>query len=184
MDLNSSINIRQLTEEIIGRKDIVINIIVVIIALLISRGINTNLGNKVNHLQQQIVEQKKVNTEGITLHKLEAEFNNYKKGMPEDINPFNAVEKINKVASETNVRLISVQPTEARDKTIYLEYPISIKLETGYFEMADFINKLEDLKIFLVVNMDINTLVGPEEQNKTAQKLAVNMSLLAVSLKK
>jgi Tfp pilus assembly protein PilO len=159
--------------------------VVVVIALFIAKAINGNLGGKVSLLQRRIAEQKKVNTSGVTLHKLQVEFDGYKKSVPEDINPFSAVERINKVASETSVKLISVVPAEARDKTIYLEYPISIKLETNYFEMASFLKKLEDLKIFRVVSMDIAPLSGSEEYRRTTvQKLIVNMSLLAVALKK
>lgn len=183
--LNAKVDLKQSWERLIGSKDIVLTLSAVIIALLIARAVNTNLGRKISYLQSQIEEQKKVNASGVVLHKLQTEFNNYKKSVPEDINPFNAVEKINKVASETKIRLISVMPAEAKDRTVYLEYPINIKLETSYFEMATFLKKLEDLKIFRIVSLEISTLRGLEEFNENeAQRLVANVALQAISLKK
>jgi len=184
LKLNAKINLKQSLEQLIGSKDLVLNISAVIIALLIARAVNTNLGKKISYLQSQIEEQKTVNASGAVLHKLQTEFNNYKQSVPEDINPFNAVEKINKVASETKIWLISVMPAEAKDKTVYLEYPINIKLETNYFEMANFLKKLEDLRIFRIVSLEISTLRGLEEFNENeVQKLVVNVALQAISLK-
>lgn len=185
LDLGSNINIKQYLDRLMNRKDAVLNIAVVIIALLIGRAVNGNLYQKVTSLQHQIETQKKVNVSVDQLQQLKVKFDDYKTSMPEDINPFTVVEKINKLASETGIRLISVVPAEAKDKAVYLEYPLTIKLENNYFELANFIKKIEDLKIFKIINLDIVSQSASEEINKTTgQKLSVNMALLSTSLKK
>jgi Tfp pilus assembly protein PilO len=185
MDIGANINIKQLTEKLIHRKDFIFYVIVLFVALLIARSVNGHLTQRITELQTQIERQKKVNESVATLLKLQGRFNEYQKNMPEDINAFTALDKINEVASKTGTRLISVTPAEARDRAVYLEYPFSIRLEADYAVLADFVKRLEDMKMFRILDLDI---VGSASQGETAkdqmQRLSVNMSILGISLKK
>jgi len=179
INLSTNIN-RQLLEKFIQRKDVIFTLVVLVVAFLIGRSVSKNIYQKVVLSQGQIESQKKVNESVAELVVLRGKFDEYKKNLPEDINAFTALDRINNLARRVGIRLISVTPLEARDKMVYWEFPLNIRLEANYQDLASFVKTLEELRGFKILSLDI----ASGEIRQTQVLLSVNLSMLAVSLKK
>ena len=185
INLTSNINLKQLLEELRSRKDAAFNVIAIVVALVVSVVINKNIGQRIEDLNKQIAAQKKISSSAKTLNDLQNQFDKIKEGIPEEVNAYTALEEINNIAAEiAEVRLVSVAPAEAKDKSVYTEYPFSIKLDTRYAGLADFINRLESLKIFKVKTLDASLLSSRGQIEEEEPRLQVNIALTAIALKK
>jgi Tfp pilus assembly protein PilO len=185
INLTYNIDPMKLLEELRNRKDIAIAVMAIVAALFISAAVNKNLGQKAAALNRKIADQRKVNASAKKLDGLEAEFEKIKEGMPDEINPYTALQEINKIAADSgDVRLVSVAPAEARDKSIYVEYPFTIKLETQYAALADFVKKLEALKMFTVKSLEASPQAWRGQAAEEEPKLQVTLYLTAIALKK
>ena len=186
LNLTSKIDIKQLIFELRSRKDITFTIIVLIASLFFSGTINKNLSAKAALLRQEIEKQKKINSSSVVLKELQDKFTDYQKSMPEEINAYTALEKINKIAAENDVRLVSVAPGETKDKSVYVEHPLNIKLEGYYPQLAGFVTKIEGFKFFKILDLDLSPQVGYGQaaEYTSRPKLLANISLLAISLKR
>lgn len=184
MDFTAKINLKQL-EGLLRRKDIIINIAAVILILIVIRWVGGNFQNRISSLQKEIAKAKKINFQAEELRKLQDKFAEFQKGLPKDFTAYTALEKINKVAADVDIRIISFTPAEAKDRLVVIEYPMNIKLETDYFGLVDFVKKIEDLKIFRILSVDIVSQAGSEggQEKKGNQKLVTSISLVAISLK-
>lgn len=182
IDFSANVN-KEFLSNLIKRKDVIFNIILAIVALLIVRVVNSSLNQRVVSMQNLIDKQKKINVSVTSLLQLQNKFNDYKKNMPSNINAFTALDKINEIISGSGIRLNSIVPAEQRDKIAYVEYPITIRLEATYSELAVLLKRLEDLKVFKVLNLDISP-IATKEGMEGPSRLSVNISLLAISLEK
>ncbi|MFZ5801166.1 MAG: type 4a pilus biogenesis protein PilO [Candidatus Omnitrophota bacterium] len=183
-DFTANINFKQL-EGFLRRKDTLVNIVAVILILIVTRWTNVNFRSRISFLQREIVKAKKINLQSEELKKLQKELAEFQKGLPKDFTAYTALEKINKAAADADIRIISFTPAEAKDKPVVIEYPMSIKLETDYFSLVDFVKKIEELKIFRIMSIEVISKGGVDaaQEMKGKQRLAVGISLLAMTIK-
>lgn len=179
-----NINLKQL-EGLLRRKDTIIDIVAVILIFIVVRWTNGNFQSRISFLQKETAKAKKINLQAGELKKLQGEFAEFQKGLPKDFTAYTALEKINRAAADADIRIISFTPAEAKDRLVVIEYPMNIKLETDYFGLVDFVKKVEDLKIFRILSVDVISQVVSEsgQVKKGSQKLVISISLLALSLK-
>ncbi|MDP3142495.1 MAG: type 4a pilus biogenesis protein PilO [Candidatus Omnitrophota bacterium] len=182
IDFSVNVN-KEFLNNFMKRKDVIFNIILAIVALLIVRVVNGSLNQRAVSTLSLIDKQKKINVSVTSLLQLQNKFNDYKNNLPGNINAFTVLDKINEVISGSGMRLNSIVPAEQRDKIAYVEYPITIRLEATYSDLAILLKKLEDLKVFKVLNLDIAP-IATKEGIEGQSRLSVNISLLVISLEK
>lgn len=89
------------------------------------------------------------------LEKLTTEINGYSVGLPEQKELPEFIEELSLTAKSSGVKILSITPEEPKDiekaGEYYKEVPIGITAESGYHELASFINNLEGSERFVTI---------------------------------
>lgn len=185
ISLIPKLNIRELSGKVLKRPEVAFNIILAFVTLLIVVSINNGFSRKAAFLRNRLENQKAINVSIQKFRELAERFNNYRKDFPDEVNVFTAINKINEVAERTGCQVVSITPTETKERPGYVTHFFNIKLETNYPILANFVKKLEAQKVFRILDLDISSLSTVDEVNgRQLQRLSVDMTLSAIALKK
>jgi len=121
------------------------------------------------------------------LKRLKAAYNKYERRFSKEEEIPQLLEKLSKIASESEVAILAVRPATVRagkkDKKlekIFREVPIQISAKGGYHQLGSFINRLETLDRFLKIT-DISIKQNPKTPKEHSLRLSVATYILKES---
>ena len=82
----------------------------------------------------------------------QAELDRLRQAVPDDAELASFIDAANALGSETGVTWLSVAPTAPAAGTAAGTIPLAISVEGGYFQVLDYLNRLEDLSRLVVVD--------------------------------
>lgn len=170
---------------LLKRKDILVILVILVLALLFSRAVYQKQSLKAEMLRQIVTEQSQINNLSLELDSLEASFAALQRNIPAGaISTAAIVDKISQIAKNRNITLSSISPKSQRDLGLYWEFPLDIEMNAEYRQIAFFLSDIEQQEEFFRVN---NLSVNSQQMYAREEGItlpSIRISLSAFSWKK
>jgi len=164
-------------EQIEKYRNRAVNVILIIVALVISSNIYKANQAKVEELKGKIAEEQKKNDELSNIKKLDSGIKSYRKILAEKDDSV-SMNEINSIAKDNEIKILSIKPSAGLFKPDYRKSSFDVNVSAPtYNSLVRFVNAVESYKSFYTVD-------GLEIVNKTEDKdeegLKANMRISAV----
>ncbi|MDP2938956.1 MAG: type 4a pilus biogenesis protein PilO [Candidatus Omnitrophota bacterium] len=170
--------------KLLQKKDLLINLLILVLALFIARGIYKAQTAQIASLKMQLNEQQQVNRLSSELETLEQELKHLQIGISTGmISTVNVMDKITELTKKRNISISSINPRSQADKGFYWQHSFEIVLEANYNQTGGFLSDIENSKdLFKVDALRVST--GTRGLNKDAKQQRVEITISAISWKK
>jgi len=170
-------------------KEKILGSAILIFGLLIATGIYTSQTKSLHLLNiRKETEIKKIEVLN-AIQESEKKIESYKKLLTEK-DPVLITNKINNMARESNLRIISVQPGAQEEEPLYIKYPFILTMQSdSYHAIGKFISKIENYSdLYFVETISIRSQEKSQAADKklTRQptaKLIVNLIFSIIAFK-
>jgi len=144
-------------------KNIILNILVIVLALVISNFIYKNQAKAFEKIKLNNEKELKKNRVLNNIKRLDNAFLTYKKAInKKDVSLL--INNISNIARESGLSIDLLKPLAENTESVYINYPFELKMRANsYHEVGRFMSKLEsDPDIYIVDSMNI--VLDPESQ--------------------
>lgn len=142
-----------------GRKKTVIRIAILFFAIILAnKVIYQPQVRKIKMLEDQIVGEKEKNKLADEINELGNKINSYRQKIstPGDISL--VINEVFKIAKDMKIEIVSLQPQQTEEETLYVRLPLKVVIEAGYHELGRFLSRIESSEKFIKVdNLQIST---------------------------
>ncbi len=165
------------------QKNVILNIAILALALLISRGIYKSQNQEINKLISQKTSEVQKNEALRSLSKTEKLYNAYKSLLKKSEGSF-PIDSIGEMARETGIKLVSIEPSGDQDFSVYARRSFSISINANnYHALGEFIAKLENSDdIYIVDSLNIKTNYA-DKVNERSDRISADLRLSSIMLK-
>jgi len=169
-------------EELIGllieNKEKVLSIVIIIFTLIIAANIYKNQTSKLQSLNTQRDTEIKKNIVLNDIKDSEKKVEFYKNLLTEK-GPASITAKINDIARDSNVKIISIQPGIQEQQSLYTKYPFVLTIGAeSYHAIGNFISKIENYSDLYFVD---TIKIVSSEAGQTSSKLTVNLTVTVIA---
>jgi hypothetical protein len=147
MQMNFDINqlLKLDVNKLLKRREIVIGLVIIIIALFVSRFVYMKQVSTAVLLKDKLTEQMEAGRLLVELNKLEADFENLKKGITVgQISTVSVVDMITEMARKRDISISSINPRNRVDNGLYWEYTFEIEMEGDYRRTKGLLSDVEN----------------------------------------
>lgn len=157
-------------------KNTILNILVFVVALIISNAIYKNQNKVLDTMRLNNEKELKKNKILSNVQRLDKSFSDYKKAVnKKDIS--SVINNISNIAKESGVLIDSLKPLPEKVESVYASYPFELRMRSrGYHEVGRFMSKLESSPdIYIVDNMALS--LDPDSQKN---RIAINLKFKTI----
>ncbi len=157
-------------------KNALINVVILLVAAVISLKVYTKQSSDLNSLKAQNEVEIEKNATLNQISELSAQEAVYKEFInAKEIS--SVLDVLSELAKESGVEIVSIRPETEEAKDIYIKYPYALSLTAStYHNIGDFISRLESHRdIFSVENINMSSHLSDGE--KPVEKLGVTLTI-------
>jgi Tfp pilus assembly protein PilO len=180
------LNLSQIkVEDILKKGDNIFIIAILVFGLIFALKINAKDNKSVRELTQKIGEQKKTEQLFLKINALAKDFQEYRKNIFFEKDSSQVVDLINDWARSANVQITTLRPQALREVGQFIYFPLELEAKGDYYTLGQFLSLVENYEGFIeVAGLNIRRDTSQQQsQNVAPVRLAVNVSLAALTLK-
>ncbi len=188
-----SIDLATLVRTLKRRKDLMANLALILFVFFLIYQIYTNRRAEVMTFKNKISDLEKKN-EAISHHeKMVKELDEFIKALPQGIQPFAIIEKLNDLAEKNKIQIISVSPAQSRSEELYEKTSVNMNISAGRYEdILHFIYDIERFPYNLRVDqwsgyqIESNSpaLTGDSSERSLKETISAQIEINAIYFKK
>ena len=162
----SKIDIKSIQESLARRKDILIDIIIIIVTVFAIRYILSMNTDRTNTLAQELTRLEEKQASAIALEKTQTDFDTFKKNIPEGFTTeTEIIRTILDLAQGQGVKVVDYVPAASQDEEYFSVQNVSFIFESSYAQMIKLVRLIEKNEKNLRITSWTNNAKESNRQN-------------------